>query len=130
MTGFPVLGKSFQYLLCNSQDPPKIQNRTCDQLDAIMNHTLRSSWNNCMDTKKSDEENPELKYLKPKEKRAHAIGQCCNQILQCNNQNDWLKKKDIPVRCAIPDDPVQPHFGDVKYNTLKPQLHSMMYGVF
>ena len=130
MAGFPVLGKSLHYLSRNSQDPPEIQNRTCDQLDAIMGHTLQSSWEGCMDTKRSDNENPNRKDLKTEEKRTLDIGDCCNLLLQCNNQNDWLKKKNIPARCAIPDDPVQPHFGDIKYNTLKPKLHPMMYGVY
>jgi hypothetical protein len=132
MSNFTSLGKYSPYLSRNSQDPLDIQNTTCDQLDAHVkrkyNDSLMQSWTNCMNHDDSDK-NPERQDLNSDEKNALAVSDCCNQILLCNNPNDWLKKKNISAICETPPDPIQPHFGDLKYR-VSSSIHPMMYGVY
>lgn len=49
---------------------------------------------------------------------------CCDQVLQCNDQNTWLKKNNIPYSCPPPRSSPGPHFGKIR------STHNFKTGVF
>jgi len=99
----------------SSQDPLEQQNKSCDQLNSDWNGELNTVWKNCVDDKKEMEGNRLWKKLGKQEKQNKMNAICCQEVLQCNNKNDWLQKNNYSYRCTIKEEPNQPHFGSIAH---------------
>jgi len=120
--GFPNLGYATDYY--KSQIPVELpplnqEHKTCETLNKEWKGNLQREWDNCTidNTIKKD---LSWKDLNDDEKQDKINAMCCENILQCNNPNQWLKKHNYNVTCADLGKPSPfPHFGDIR-----PDKHS------
>lgn len=82
-----------------------------DQLDKTCDFIDKKEWDVCSNSPLKD--NNILWHELSKEEKNYRMNLvCCNEVLQCNNPNEWLKKNNISFKC--PEEKKLPHFGDIK----------------
>jgi hypothetical protein len=99
--------------------PLNQEHKTCERLNKEWKGELKSVWHNCV-TSKRLKKNPEWKDLSDDDKRTKINGVCCEEVLQCNNPNQWLNNEGIKsngqtITCPNLGKPSPfPHFGDIR----------------
>lgn len=124
--GFPNLRYTTDYYKSRTpvELPPLDQeHKTCETLNKEWKGELQREWHNCI-TDNPLKKEPSWENLKDDEKQAKINAMCCEEVLQCNNPNQWLKKHNYNVTCAnLGNPPPFPHFADIR-----PVKHSL-FGV-
>lgn len=102
MLGSPNLEYSTDYYNCQSFVKLQTldqQHKTCSTLNKELNGTLQQEWNNCtIDNPLKN--NPLWKSLDEDQKQTKINAMCCEEVLQCNNPNQWLKQHNYNVTCT------------------------------